>query len=184
MSKHHDKDELLEEELDQETEKIIWDFEEKEDIIENQREEITQDEEKITKLQDALARVQADFDNFKKRTERDRDDMIFFLKLDIFKKILPRVDDLDRIIHNTPEADKKWALYEGIISMQKALTKDLEKLGVQPFESKGQLLNPDMHEVMTQIPWEEGIVIDEFEKWYLLWDRVLRVAKVVVGNWQ
>ena len=184
MSKHHNKDELFEDQLDQENEEIIWDFEQKEDIIENQKEEIIQDEKKITKLQDALARVQADFDNFKKRTERDRDDMMFFLKLDIFKKILPRIDDIDRIIHNTPQSDRKWTLYEGIISIHKALTKDLEKLGIQSFESKGQPLNPDIHEVMTQIPWKEGIIIDEFEKWYMLWDRVLRVAKVVVGNWQ
>jgi molecular chaperone GrpE len=54
----------------------------------------------------------ADFDNFKKRTERDRTDMIFFLKQDIFKKILPRLDDLDRMIKNTPEDLKNNALFE------------------------------------------------------------------------
>jgi len=55
------------------------------------------------KLKDLLSRTQADFDNFKKRTERDKEDMIFFLKSDIFKKILPRLDDIERIIKNTPE---------------------------------------------------------------------------------
>jgi len=59
-----------------------------------------------------LAKVSADFDNFKKRVDRDRDDMIFFLKNDILKKILPRVDDLERIIKNTPEELKNNALYE------------------------------------------------------------------------
>jgi len=54
----------------------------------------------------------ADFDNFKKRTERDRTDMIFFLKQDIFKKILPRLDDLERMIKNTPEELKENALFE------------------------------------------------------------------------
>jgi len=59
-----------------------------------------------------LAKVSADFDNYKKRVERDKIDMIFFLKNDILKKILPRVDDLDRIIKNTPEDLKNNALYE------------------------------------------------------------------------
>jgi molecular chaperone GrpE (heat shock protein) len=54
----------------------------------------------------------ADFENFKKRTQRDKQDMIFFLKQDIFKKILPRLDDLDRIINNTPEEMKAGAVYE------------------------------------------------------------------------
>ncbi|MDF1682618.1 MAG: nucleotide exchange factor GrpE [Patescibacteria group bacterium] len=60
----------------------------------------------------ALAKVMADFDNFKKRVDRDKTDMIFFLKQDIFKKILPRLDDLDRIIKNTPEELKENALFE------------------------------------------------------------------------
>lgn len=182
MSQHHDKEEILEQELEDEAQKEGDVFEEQENIIEEQQEEIAVDEGKIAKLQDALARIQADFENFKKRTERDRDDMIYFLKLDIFKKILPRLDDLERMIHNTPETERGWALYEGIMSMQKSLLKDLEKLGVKAFESKGQVLNPDMHEVMTQVPGEEWVVIDEFEKWYMLGDRVLRVAKVVVWN--
>ncbi|MCH8519058.1 nucleotide exchange factor GrpE [Candidatus Gracilibacteria bacterium] len=182
MSQYHDKDELLEEELEREAEELVSEFEEQEEMIESQKTEIAEDEGKIAKLQDALARSQADFDNFKKRTERDKDDMVFFLKLDIFKKILPRLDDLERMIRNTPEGERNGALYEGILSMQKSLLKDLEKLGVRAFESKGQELNPDLHEVMTQVPGEEGIVVDEFEKGYMLGERVLRVAKVVVGS--
>ena len=183
MSKHHDKDEFLEEELVEEAEELASEFVEQEEMIEHQREEIAEDEGKIAKLQDMLARSQADFDNLKKRTERDREDMIFFLKLDIFKKILPRLDDLERIIYNTPETERNWALYEWILSMQKALVKDLEKLGVKAFESKWHTLDPERHEVMTQVPGEEWVIIDEFEKWYILGDRVLRVAKVVVGSW-
>ena len=183
MSQHHDKDELLEEELIEEAEELASEFVEQEEMIESQREEIAEDEGNIAKLQDMLARSQADFDNFKKRTERDREDMVFFLKLDIFKKILPRLDDLERMIHNTPETERTWALYEWILSMQKALGKDLEKLGVKAFESKWQTLDPDRHEVMTQIPGEEWVILDEFEKGYTLGERVLRVAKVVVGSW-
>ena len=74
------------------------------------------------------------------------------------------------------------AVYEWVLTLQKTLLKDLDKLWVQPFDSIGNEVNPDMHEVMTQVPGEEGKIIDEFEKWYMLWERVLRVAKVVVGN--
>jgi molecular chaperone GrpE len=66
-------------------------------------EEYKQEDEKC---RDVLARTMADFDNFKKRTERDKQDMIFFLKSDLFKKILPRIDDLERIIKNTPENEQ------------------------------------------------------------------------------
>jgi molecular chaperone GrpE len=64
------------------------------------KEEINPEDEKC---RDVLARTMADFENFKKRTQRDKQDMIFFLKQDIFKKVLPRIDDLERIIKNTPE---------------------------------------------------------------------------------
>ena len=58
---------------------------------------------------------------------------------------------------------------------------DLEKMWVKTFDSKWTEVDPNKHEVMTQIPGEEWIIVDEFEKWYMLEDRVLRVAKVVVG---
>jgi molecular chaperone GrpE len=128
MSNLYDKEELLEDELTQEAEKSAAEYETQEDIIEEYQEEISQDENKITKLQDALARSQADFDNFKKRTQRDKDDMIFFLKADIFKKILPRLDDLERIIKNTPEKMQDGAVYQGVVTLQKTLLKDLNKL--------------------------------------------------------
>lgn len=175
MSQTHDKEEILEEDLDRQVQEETDLYEEQEDIIQ-------EDESQIAKLKDMLARSSADLENFKKRTERDKADMVFFLKLDIFKSILPRIDDLERIIKNTPEDMQNWAVYEGVVTLQKTLLKDLDKLWVVSFSSIGDEVNPDKHEVMTQVPWEEGKIIDEFEKWYMLWDRVLRVAKVVVGN--
>lgn len=164
MSQHHDKEEILEEELTQEAQHEADIFEEQEEIIEEQQDEIQKDESQIAKLKDALARSQADFENFKKRTERDKGDMIFFMKNDIFKKILPRIDDLERIIGNTPEDMQSGALYDGIVALQKSLLKDLKNMGVEAFVSVGNTLDPDHHEVMTQVPGEEGIIIDEFEK--------------------
>lgn len=142
---------------------------------------ILQESDEIAKLKEVLARTQADYQNFKMRSERDREDMIFFLKYDIFKKILPRIDDLERMIKNTPEEQKNGALYEWVLWMEKSLKRDLAALWVQSFESIGQEVNPDLHEVMTQIPSETPwVIVDEFEKGYMLGERVLRVAKVIV----
>ena len=126
MSQIHDKEEILEEELTNEAELEADIFEEQEERIEEQQEEIQQEESEIAKLKDMLTRVQADHDNFKKRTERDKQDIIFFLKGDIFKKILPRLDDLERMIKNTPEEMASGVLYEGITTLQKTLLKDLK----------------------------------------------------------
>jgi len=143
---------------------------------------ILQESDEIAKLKEVLARTQADYQNFKMRSERDREDMIFFLKYDIFKKILPRIDDLERMIKNTPEEQKNGALYEWVLVLEKSLKRDLEALWVQQYDSLWKEVNPDLHEVMTQIPSETPwVIVDEFEKGYMLGERVLRVAKVIVG---
>ena len=91
--------------------------------------------------------------------------------------------DLERMIKATPEENKSQPLYEWILALQKSLLRDIESLWVVAFESIWTEVDPNKHEVMTQIPGEEWIIIDEFEKWYLLWDKVLRVAKVIVWSW-
>lgn len=185
MTQTEDHKEILEEEvLEQQAEKEV-------EAVENENGEI--DEEKLEEaqhphsdkednLRDVLSRTLADFDNFKKRTDRDKQDMIFFLKSDIFKKILPRVDDLDRILKSTPEDQQVGTLFEWVKALQVAYLKDLESFGVQPFVSLWEVSNPNKHDVMTTVPGKpEGIICDEFEKGYMLADRVLRHAKVVVG---
>ena len=173
----------LQENLQEEIEQLDLEEQEnkEEEFIQEDLEEKTDEDSQIKKLKEQLARTQADYNNFKMRNERDREDMIFFLKYDIFKKILPRLDDLERIIKNTKEEDKTWPLYEWILAMEKSLKRDLESMWVKSFSSIWEELNPDKHEVMTQVPSDTpDIIIDEFEKWYMLWDRVLRVAKVIV----
>jgi molecular chaperone GrpE (heat shock protein) len=76
------------------------------------------------------------------------------------------------------------AVYQGVVTLQKTLLKDLNKLWVDAFQCIWKIIDPELHEVMTQVPWEEGIIIDEFEKGYLISGRVLRVAKVVAWNGQ
>jgi len=105
MADKQDRDEILEK--DEQTQVI----EEQEEVIKEEQEEIKDESKEIARLKELLARHQADFDNFKKRGERDKDDMIFFLKADILLKILPRVDDLERMIANTPEDLQNNALF-------------------------------------------------------------------------
>ena len=154
-----------------------------EETLEENQNTTQKESDEIIKLKELLTRTQADYQNFKMRNERDREDMIFFLKYDIFKKILPRIDDLERMIKNTPDEQRNGALYEAILVLEKSLKRDLEALWVKPFESIWNEVNPDMHEVMTQIPSETPwVIVDEFEKGYMLGERVLRVAKVIVGG--
>lgn len=174
------KNNIEEKELEQEAQEEISQIENEFWEIDETKLEEAQNPEEF-KCRDMLAKVSADFDNYKKRVERDKLDMIFFLKNDILKKILPRVDDLDRIIKNTPEDLKNNALYEGVVSMQSKLLSDLEKMWVRPFDSIWQSVDPDKHDVMTAVPGKpEWIIFDEFEKWFILEDRVLRHAKVIV----
>lgn len=178
----HDKDIMEEKDLIEEMEEEIEELEtEKWEIDEEElKEAVTWEDSEVFKLKEALARQQADYDNFKKRVERDKADMTFFLKSDILKKILPRIDDLERIVKNTPEDLCQWALYEWVLSLEKTLKKDLESLGVKAFESIWEEVDPNKHDVMTTVPWKpEWIVADEFEKGYTLADKVLRHAKVV-----
>lgn len=168
--------------LENDLESLQEEISELEEISEENENISKSESDEILKLKELLTRTQADYQNFKMRSERDREDMIFFLKYDIFKKILPRIDDLERIIKNTPEEQKTSALYEWVLVLEKSLKRDLDAMWVKPFDSVWSEVDPNKHEVMTQIPSENPwIIVDEFEKWYILWDRVLRVAKVIVG---
>lgn len=179
-----EKDNIEEQELVEEMQDEIQEIEDEEGNIDEEKlqEAQAQPNSEIERLKDQLSRTQADYQNYQNRVARDKDDMIFFLKSDILKKILPRIDDLQRMIQNTPEEMRTGALYEGIVSMESKLIADLEKMWVVAFNSKWETVDPNKHDVMTTVPGqEEWIIVDEFEKWYILWEKVLRHAKVVVG---
>ena len=175
-----DKDSILEDDIIDQMESELDQIDETEKLEEQEKKE-SEKQNSEDKTKEILAKTLADFDNYKKRVERDKKDMIFFLKADILKNILPRIDDIERIIKNTPD-DLKWnGLFEGILSLEKKLLTDLEKLWVKPFNSIWETVNPDFHDVMTVVPGQKtGIIFDEFEKWYLLDGKVLRHAKVIV----
>ena len=182
MSENKRKEELEQDDILEQMEDEIEEVENETENIENETEELSEEDEKC---KDILLKTQADFANFKARTERDKADMVFFLKQDILKKVLPAIDDLDRIIKATLDEHKETPIYEGVVALHKKLSWDLEKMWVKAFDSLWEEVDPDKHEVMTTVPWQkEGVIFDEFEKGYMLDGRVLRHAKVVVWAWE
>lgn len=143
---------------------------------------IYQAEEELERLRGSLSRAQADYSNLLKRVERDKSEMTSFLTASIIKKFLPTVDNLERALASVPAdiAEQKWT--DGIRATLQGLSRQLETMGVKSFDSIGQEADSERHEVMSQASGKEGIIITEFEKGYMLHDRVIRHAKVIVGN--
>lgn len=137
--------------------------------------------EQVINLQASLARSQADYQNLLMRVDRDKADMAFFLSAKMLTPLLTQVDNLERAV-KLKEGVEGDTFVDGIRSVLSGFGKFLESQGVVSFASLGEEVDPDRHDVMTEMPGEEGKIVSEFEKGYLLRDRVLRHAKVIVGN--
>ncbi|MBP8016675.1 nucleotide exchange factor GrpE [Candidatus Gracilibacteria bacterium] len=168
----------IEKDLEKEIEQLRS-IEEKEHKVEHK---IEHHKSELETLKSALARSQADYQNLLMRVERDKTEMTFFIASNLLTKILPFIDNLERLINNTPEDLQKNSLYEGLKSVYNALIKQLESMGVKAFESIGTESDHELHEVVSQASGKKGIIIQELEKGYKLQDKVIRYAKVVVGS--
>lgn len=151
-----------------------------ETISEETTENPASENNEIATLRDQLARAQADYQNLKMRGERDRADMVHFLTEKLLSPLLTQIDNLDRAV-KIKDGVTDDAFVDGVRAVQSGLQKYLENQGVKAFDSVGQEVDPDKHEVLSQAPGKEGIIVTEFEKGYMLGDRVLRHAKVIVG---
>lgn len=135
---------------------------------------------------DKYVRLHAEFDNFRKRNSRERVDLIKNANSDLIGNLVTVLDDFDRaIMHNADNNDVE-ALREGFGLIHSKLFKYLEGRGLEPLNALGEPFDTDFHEALTQIPAAEesqkGKVVDVIEKGYLLNGKILRYAKVVVGN--
>ncbi len=131
---------------------------------------------------DALQRERADFTNFRRRTELEKDQMGRWTAGETFKKILPVLDDLERALANRP-ADDAWA--NGVELVSRKFQSILEKEGVVRIEAEGKPFDPHIHEAIMQEPsdtHESGTVIMVLQQGYMLGDRVLRPALVKVAQ--
>ncbi len=152
----------------------------------------TDDSAKMKELQTALQeqkekylRLSADFDNFRKRTLREKIEMSKLAGEDIYTKILPVVDDLDRAMKSIDQAKDVNAVKEGMMLIYNKFKDYLKQQGVKEIEAMHKVFDTDFHEAVTQIPAEskklKGKVVDVIEKGYLLNDKVIRYSKVVIG---
>lgn len=142
-------------------------------------------DEKIEELTDRLTRQMAEFDNFRKRTDKEKTQMYEIGAKDIIDKILPVVDNFERGLAAVAEEDKENPFVQGMDKIYKQLMTTLEEAGVKPIEAVGQEFNPDFHNAVMHVEDEElgeNIVAEEFQKGYMYRDSVVRHSMVKVAN--
>lgn len=139
----------------------------------------------LTELKDKYLRLYADFENFRRRTAKEKLELIGNANEGLLQALIPVVDDFERAMQSMEKADDVAAVKEGVTLIYNKLFKTLENKGLKPMVSKGEPFNADLHESVTQFPAPsedmKGKVIDEVEKGYYLNDKVIRFAKVIVG---
>ena len=142
-------------------------------------------DEKIEELTDRLTRQMAEFDNFRKCTEREKSQMYEIGAKDIIEKILPVIDNFERGLAAVPEESKEDPFVEGMEKIYKQIMTTLEGVGVKPIEAVGQEFNPDFHNAVMHVEDEEAgenIITEEFQKGYMYHDSVVRHSMVKVAN--
>ena len=142
-------------------------------------------DEKIDELTDRLTRQMAEFDNFRKRTEKEKSQMYEIGAKDIIEKILPVVDNFERGLASMPEDEKSTPFAEGMEKIYKQLMTTLDSIGVKPIEAVGKEFDPDFHNAVMHVEDEElgeNIITEEFQKGYMYRDSVVRHSMVKVAN--
>ena len=142
-------------------------------------------DEQIEDLNDRLRRQMAEFDNFRKRSEKEKSQMFDMGARSIIEKVLPVVDNFERGLAAVPEEQKDDAFVTGMDKIYKQLMTELDAIGVKPIEALGQEFNPDLHNAVMHIEDEnlgENVVAEEFQKGYVYRDSVVRHSMVKVAN--
>lgn len=139
--------------------------------------------DKVAALEDKVKRQMAEFDNFRKRTSKEKEQMFSMGEKSVIEKILPVVDNFERGLASVPEAEKGSAIVSGMEMVYKQLIKQLEDLGVKPIEAVGKEFDPNYHNAVMQVASEEyesGVVAQEYQKGYTYHDTVIRHSMVGV----
>jgi molecular chaperone GrpE len=140
----------------------------------------------VAELKDKYLRLYADFENFRRRTAKEKLDMMAAANEELMKAVLPVVDDFERAMTSFENFSEIEPLKEGVGLIYTKFSKTLEAKGLKPMVARGETLDADLHESIAQFPAPseelKGKIIDEVEKGYFLNDKVIRYAKVVVGS--
>lgn len=142
-------------------------------------------EEEKQKAESFLAnwqRAQADFANYKRRTEQEKSDLTRFSNAMLILNLLPVIDDLERALSTVPTALAGLTWFDGLRLIHRKLSSILESQGLEPIEAEGKDFDPNLHEAIMHADGEEGKVLQELQKGYKLHDRVIRPAMVKVGR--
>lgn len=140
------------------------------------------DTDELAELKDKYLRLYSDFENFRKRTAKEKIELIQTASADLMTDLLPIIDDYERALANAPEGE----ISEGVQLIFNKIKTTLQAKGLKEMQAKGELFDADLHDCITQFPApseeEKGKIIEVVEKGYILNEKVIRFAKVVVGN--
>ncbi len=143
-------------------------------------------EEKYAELNDRFLRLYAEFENFRRRTNKEHLELISSANASLLRDLLPILDDFERAITNNETSEDTAILKEGFMLIYNKYKGILETKGIKPIIAKGELFNSDVHEAIVNVPVEDetqkGKVIEDIEKGYYLNEKVIRFSKVVVGQ--
>lgn len=187
-----DSTELIDSQIN-DTERAEVEFDDSGKDIEPQQkqdEEETSPTERLQKeldeSKDRYVRLSAEFDNYRKRTQREKMDLIRYGSEDVMKAMLPLIDDVERAIKHMDDVKDVNALKEGVELIHLKFKEFLKTNGVQEIEALGLELDTDVHEAVTKIPAPDkklkGKIVDVIEKGYKLNEKVIRFSKVVIGE--
>ena len=142
-------------------------------------------DQKIEDLEDRLKRNRAEFDNFRKRTEKEKSAMFDMGAKSILEKLLPVIDNFERAFSTVPEDPEAAQYAKGMEMIYRQLLKNLEDAGATPIDCKGKPFDPNYHNAVMHVEDEslgENVIVEEFQKGYMYKDSVLRYSMVKVAN--
>jgi molecular chaperone GrpE len=157
----------------------------KEEEIGELKKMLEEKEKELKEHHDRLLRLAADFDNYKKRAAREKEDLAKFANEDLIRGILPFIDNLERALLHAQKVTDTGVLIEGVRMTIQQLLQTLNKFGLSSFQSVGKPFDPAMHEAMLVVETdkqEPNQVVEEFQKGYFLNERLLRAATVSVSK--
>lgn len=159
--------------------------EEKDKEIEELRKKLEEKEKEIKGHHDRLLRLAADFENYKKRAAKEKEEWTKFANEDLIRTILPFIDNLERAINHAEKIADTGVLIEGVRLTIQQLLQGLNRFGLSAFQSVGKPFDPTVHEAMLVVETDQhepNQVVEEFQKGYLLNERLLRPATVSVSK--
>lgn len=155
-------------------------------VADEKDQKIAELQAKADELNDKYLRLYSEFDNFRKRTAKEKVELIQTGGEDVFKSILPVMDDFERAIKSNNETTDVKAVNDGVNLIYNKLKSTLTQKGLEEMKSLGETFNADIHEAITNIPApteeQKGKVLDELEKGYSLNGKIIRFAKVIIGS--